>query len=184
MINLRHNISYIKEHDNLRNIKCNERTARHSGVQSDFSPQKAPMRKDSRLSRMLHVLVHMHHQTNPLTSDQIALMLHTNPVVVRRTMAILKAEGFVSSGKGHGGGWQLATPLAQITLLDIHKALKEGSLFTIGLTDEHDQCPIEHAVNHAIDDVLQAAEALVLERFSQVTLDSLASDYPPDGKLS
>ncbi|WP_430462143.1 RrF2 family transcriptional regulator [Thalassolituus sp. LLYu03] len=139
------------------------------------------MRKDSRLSRMLHVLVHMHHQTSPLTSDQIALMLHTNPVVVRRTMAILKAAGFVSSGKGHGGGWQLAMPLAQITLLDIHKALKEGSLFTLGLTDEHNECPIEQAVNTAIDDVLQAAEALVLERFSQVTLDQLAGDQPPLG---
>lgn len=140
-------------------------------------PHQKKMRKDSRLSRMLHVLVHMHHQQHPATSEQIAQMLHTNPVVVRRTMAILKTQGYVSSGKGHGGGWTLCKPLAEISLLDIHKSLKEGSLFTIGLTDEHNQCPIEQAVNAAIDDVLQEAERLVLQRFGEVTLDQLASGF-------
>ncbi|WP_337879558.1 Rrf2 family transcriptional regulator [Rheinheimera sp.] len=136
------------------------------------------MRKDSRLSRMLHVLVHMHYQQQPATSEQIAQMLHTNPVVVRRTMASLKAQGYVSSGKGHGGGWTLAKPLAEISLLDIHRSLKEGSLFTIGLTDEHNNCAIEQAVNAAIDDVLQDAERLVLQRFSEVMLDQLAAGFP------
>jgi Predicted transcriptional regulator len=131
------------------------------------------MRKDSRLSRMLHVLIHMQNQAL-ITSDQIAQMLNTNPVVVRRTMATLKKQGFVQSIKGHGGGWSLVKPLNEITLLDIHTALKESSLFTIGLTDEHNNCPIEHAVNEAIGDTLQEAEALVLKRFSEITLAQLA----------
>jgi len=29
----------------------------------------------------------------------------TNPVVVRRTMVLLKEQGFVTSEKGHQGGW-------------------------------------------------------------------------------
>lgn len=137
------------------------------------------MRKDSRLSRMLHVLVHLQQQTEPMTSEQLGQMLQTNAVVVRRTMALLKAQGFVSAGKGHGGGWLLAKPLSSITLLDIHLAVKESSLFTIGLTDEHQQCPIEHAVNQAIGAVLQDAEQLVLDRFAQVTLDKLAQGFAP-----
>ena len=137
------------------------------------------MRKDSRLSRMLHVLVHLQQLQQAITSEQLALMLHTNPVVVRRTMALLREQGYVSAVKGHGGGWTLAKPLHQITLLDIHRSLSESSLFTIGLTDEHNQCPIEKAVNLAIDDVLQEAEALVLQRFGEVTLDKLALGYIP-----
>ena len=44
-------------------------------------------RTDGRLSRMLHVLLHMARQDVAFTSDQIAKMLNTNPVLVRRTMA-------------------------------------------------------------------------------------------------
>ncbi|MDP2716579.1 Rrf2 family transcriptional regulator [Rheinheimera sp.] len=139
------------------------------------------MRKDSRLSRMLHVLVHLHQLQHAVTSEQLALMLHTNPVVVRRTMALLREQGYVSAVKGHGGGWTLAKPLHKITLLDIHRSLSESTLFTIGLTDEHNNCPIEKAVNLAIDDVLQEAEALVLRRFGEVTLDKLAAGYIPAG---
>lgn len=135
------------------------------------------MRKDSRLSRMLHVLVHMHQLQQAITSEQLAAMLHTNPVVVRRTMSLLREQGYVHAVKGHGGGWTLAKPLHQITLLDIHRSLSESSLFTIGLTDEHNHCPIEKAVNLAIDDVLQEAEKLVLQRFGEVTLDKLATGY-------
>ncbi|MEQ5836124.1 Rrf2 family transcriptional regulator [Marinobacter sp. NFXS9] len=131
------------------------------------------MRKDSRLSRVLHVLVHMDQLDGPATSDTIARMLNTNPVVVRRTMALLKTEGYVTSVKGHGGGWSLARPLSAMTLYDVHRALGEGSVFTIGLTDEHTDCPIEQAVNGAIDDALEEAESLLLARFRDVTLDRL-----------
>lgn len=131
------------------------------------------MRKDSRLSRVLHVLIHMDQLDGPATSKTIAGMLNTNPVVVRRTMALLREQGYVSAVKGHGGGWSLAVPLTDITLFDIHKALGDSALFTIGLTDEHSDCAIEHAVNHAIDGVLVEAESLLLEHFRQVTLDQL-----------
>ncbi len=48
------------------------------------------MRNDSRLSRMLHVLIHMDQHDQRTTSETIAQMLRTNPVVVRRTMAGLR----------------------------------------------------------------------------------------------
>lgn len=131
------------------------------------------MRKDSRLSRVLHILVHLDQLEGTATSETIAGMLNTNPVVVRRTMSLLRAKGYVTSVKGHGGGWSLAMQLADITLYDIHVALGESSVFTIGLTDEHTNCPIEAAVNTSIGDVLEEAEALMLERFKAVSLDRL-----------
>lgn len=132
------------------------------------------MRKDSRLSRMLHILIHMDHMDEPATSDHIATMLQTNPVVVRRTMARLRDRGYVTSIKGHGGGWLLNVSLADITLLDIHTALGESSVFTIGLSDEHTECLIEKAVNRELASALKASEDLLLARFGEVSLDKLA----------
>ncbi|MFB2647674.1 Rrf2 family transcriptional regulator [Shewanella mangrovisoli] len=132
------------------------------------------MRKDSRLSRVLHILVHLDAFATQLTSEKMAEMIGTNPVVVRRTMALLRDQGYVTSSKGHAGGWALAKPLAKITLLEIHQALGDSALFTIGLTDEHNNCPIEIAVNDALKDVMQEAESLLLQRFGEITLDKLA----------
>ena len=131
------------------------------------------MRKDSRLSRMLHILIHMDHMEEAATSEHIATMLKTNPVVVRRTMGCLREQGYVTSVKGHGGGWRLNVALKDITLLDIHNALGEGSVFTIGLSDEYTECLIEKAVNQEIGDALKASEDFLLTRFGEVTLDKL-----------
>ena len=87
------------------------------------------MRTDSRLSRMLHALIHMDRLGGRATSEQLAAMLATNPVVVRRTMAGLRRDGLVASESGQGGGWALARRLDDITLMDIYRALGEPALF-------------------------------------------------------
>ncbi|SDT56273.1 Rrf2 family transcriptional regulator [Pseudomonas prosekii] len=135
------------------------------------------MRNDTRLSRMLHVLIHMARHDQPATSDTIAQMLGTNPVVVRRTMALLKKQGYVRSEKGHRGGWTLAKPLAEMTLLDIHQALGSSSLFAIGLSTDHPQCLVEQAVNAALTEAFDAAQALLIDRLGSVTLEQLANDF-------
>lgn len=135
------------------------------------------MRQDSRLSRMLHVLLHMAASGAPLTSDQISHMLGTNPVVVRRTMAGLRDAGYVASEKGHGGGWRLACDLKKVTLLDIHRAVGGPTLFAIGHESGNSSCAVERAVNEALDDALEAAEALLLKRLGAITLAQLSKSF-------
>nr|WP_115526976.1 MULTISPECIES: Rrf2 family transcriptional regulator [Xanthomonas] len=150
------------------------------------------MRTDSRLSRMLHVLLHMARSAQPMTSEQIASMLSTNAVVVRRTMAGLRSAGYVQSSKGHNGGWQIACDLAQVTLLDVHRAVGGPHLFAIGADHPNPQCAVERVVNAAIADALAEAEALLLQRLDSVTLAALASEFdslcsagaPPAGKTT
>lgn len=135
------------------------------------------MRTDTRLSRMLHVLIHMDRHQQSATSDTLAQMLGTNPVVVRRTMALLKEQGYVTSEKGHRGGWALAKPLSEMTLLDIHQALGSTSIFAIGLSTDHPQCLVEQAVNAALTDAFDEAQALLLKRLGAITLARLAEDF-------
>ncbi|MFC3294424.1 Rrf2 family transcriptional regulator [Modicisalibacter luteus] len=135
------------------------------------------MRTDSRLSRMLHVLLHMAREDRPITSEQIATMLGTNAAVVRRTMAGLRKAGYVQSEKGHNGGWRIACDLNQVTLLDIHNAVGGPRIFAIGTDRENPDCSVEQLVNEAISDAMRQAEALLIGRLGEVTLAELASQF-------
>lgn len=133
------------------------------------------MRSDGRLSRMLHVLMHMARHDGPMTSEAIARMLGTNPVVIRRTMAGLRDAGYVRSAKGHGGGWAIAADLESVTLLDIHRAVGAPPLFAVGIEDPEPGCRIAGAVNDALGDALQEAERLLVARLGSVSLAALAA---------
>ncbi|MCD0505005.1 Rrf2 family transcriptional regulator [Bordetella petrii] len=135
------------------------------------------MRTDSRLSRMLHVLLHMARAEQPMTSEQIGQMLGTNPAVVRRTMAGLRKAGYVQSDKGHHGGWRLARGLDQITLLDVHRAVGGPRIFAIGADRDNPDCAVERVVNEAIADALHQAEALLVQRLGSVSLGDLAGQF-------
>jgi len=135
------------------------------------------MRRDSRLSDVLHVLLHMAELDGPVTSDTMAKVLQTNPVVVRRIMAGLRDAGFVRSEKGHGGGWAIVRDLASITLRDIYFALGEPTLFAMANRTQAPDCLVEQAVNAALDSAFDDAQALLLNRFGAVTLAELSADF-------
>lgn len=134
------------------------------------------MNRDTRLSDVLHVLLHMGQIDEPLTSEVLAKSMGTNPAVFRRSMAGLRASGYVKSGKGHGGGWQLARPLNQITLLAVYEALNRPTLFAIGNRNEHSDCQVQKNVNAALSDTMAQAEKLFIDRFGEITLDQLAPE--------
>ena len=136
------------------------------------------MNKDTRLSGVLHVLLHLSQVSVPLTSEALSKTMGTNPAVFRRTMAGLRNAGYVRSGKGHGGGWALALPLEKISLLDVYVALGCPGLFAIGSRNAAPDCKVERAVNEALSDTLAQAEALFVERFGEITLDKLIPKSP------
>ncbi len=120
-----------------------------------------------------------------MTSEAIGLMLRTNPVVVRRTMAGLRDAGYVRSDKGHGGGWVIACDLERVSLLDVHRAVGGPRLFVIGNEHPDPDCAVEQLVNAAIEDALRDAEALLVKRLGAVslaelsqTLDAYCADDP------
>ncbi|HKT94939.1 MAG TPA: Rrf2 family transcriptional regulator [Paraburkholderia sp.] len=143
------------------------------------------MRTDSRLSRVLHALIHMDRAEGPLTSEDIASLLGTNPVVVRRLLGGLRDCGYVQSEKGHGGGWVLGVELDGITLLDVYCAVGEPPLFSDLVSEDHPECLIEQSVNAHLSATLREAEKVLLEKFASVSISMLARDFAgksPKGK--
>ncbi|AGB84352.1 putative transcriptional regulator [Serratia sp. FGI94] len=143
------------------------------------------MRQDNKLSRMLHVLLHMARHDGVYTSEQIAAMLGTHSAVVRRTLAGLRDAGFVTSEKGHHGGWRIACDFHDINLLDVYCAVGVKQLFAIGNGEESPGCAVEAAVNQALGKVLHEAEQALLARFAEITLAELKDKFDrhfPDAK--
>lgn len=134
------------------------------------------MRRDDRLTLTLHLLLHMAHQPElAMTSQEMASCAQTNPVVVRRALAGLREAGIVSSGKGHGGGWRLSRPPAEINLEEIQRAVGMR-IVALATPDERSECLVEQAVKRALDAAVAEAVRVLDRRLAAITLADLAAD--------
>ena len=57
------------------------------------------------------------------------------------------------------------------------EALGEPAMFAIGNRNETPECLVEQSVNAALEGTFAEAEALLLKRFSEITLADLAADF-------
>lgn len=133
---------------------------------------------------MLHVILHMAYAKSPLTSEQIAEMIDSNAVVVRRTLAGLREQGYVQSTKGHYGGWILNCALEDISLFDIYQAVGQGDLFTLHTETEHPDCLVEEVVNQSLQSILNEAENLIVQRLKNIKLSDLSKNFNAGAKLT
>ena len=125
---------------------------------------------------MLHVLLHMSERAGePMTSEEMAACVGTNAVVIRRTFAGLREAGIVTSVKGHGGGWRLARPTAEVSIAEIQNALGERIVSLTG-EDQEPRCLLLRSVVQALDDAVREAEQVIERRLSTLTLADLAAD--------
>jgi Rrf2 family protein len=129
--------------------------------------------KSSKLMDVLHILMHMSLSSGTFTSESLSKAMNTNPVVVRRVMAGLREHGFVTSEKGHHGGWRLACDLGKVTLYDIYSALELPSLIAMESRNASTECLVEKAVNATTDEIFDFAEKQILNKFKTVTLAQL-----------
>ncbi|RNF28831.1 Rrf2 family transcriptional regulator [Massilia aurea] len=130
------------------------------------------MRADFRLARMLHALVHIHGRKGTTSSEELAVVLDTNPVLVRRMMGGLREAGYVRSTAGRNGGWVLAVDPYSITVLDVYEALEEPVIFAIGANVDHPGCALEQAINGALEVAMAQAAGALLREFGQVRLSA------------
>lgn len=125
----------------------------------------------------LHVLLHMAEIYKPVTSEILGQWMGANPVVIRRTLGGLRKVGLVRSGKGHGGGWQIARPLEKITLLDVYRGLSEPVLFQQHRGASKPGCLVAETVGGTLEDAFQEANQLIRARFEKIKLSDLSKEF-------
>lgn len=130
------------------------------------------MPTSTRFSVAVHILTMLAVKSGVcVSSEQIAKSVATNPVVVRRMLAILAASGLVTTHAGTQGGAKLAVCPKELTLLKIYEAVEERSLFKIHHPE--DQCALACSIKASVEKLMQGIETRMKGELNSVTLAQL-----------
>lgn len=105
------------------------------------------------------------------SSDQLAVMVNTNAVVIRRLLVDLHAAGLVETQRGPRGGARLARPAAQIDLAQIHRAVAGGfAPFGEHPNQPSQGCTVGRGILAALGEISSRASRAVEREYESVTL--------------
>ena len=108
-----------------------------------------------------------------VTSDQIAGVLSTNPVVIRRLVRQLRHAGLVSALRGKTGGYQLGRPAADISLLDVFLAIEGDRMdfFALANRDNRPGCsPIANSIQQTLHPIFAQSLTALKEDLSRYSI--------------
>ena len=132
------------------------------------------MSASSRFAVAVHTLTLLASRSDtPLKSEQIAASVNTNAVVIRRILCALSNAGLVTSQTGSSGGSRLSRFAAQITLLDVHRALGESGPFALHRRAPDRYCPVGMNIERALEDVLKEVNLAVEHVLAGVTIEDV-----------
>lgn len=137
------------------------------------------MRITSRLTMAAHMVCAIDYfgRTMPVTSTFLAGSIGTSPVMVRTIMGMLKQAGIISSSKGKSG-ITLARPLADISLLDLWRAVDKSEADSLFHFHENPcpQCPVGGNIHAALDGHLVDAQRALEEQLASVSLEEVEAE--------
>ncbi len=132
------------------------------------------MSANSRLTIAVHALTWMalasERGDKPMTSDEIAASVNTNPVVIRRSLGDLHRAGLVHVQRGAHAGWSLTRPPTEITLLDVYEAVEQPPLFALHHTEPNLECPVGHGIRPVLLEIYGAVDDTVQRELARTTI--------------
>lgn len=130
----------------------------------------------------VHSLVLIDIWDRPTSSQVISYSIDTNPTVIRRVMGDLESAGIVGSKLGPGGGFTLARPADEITLLDVYEAVESGPVFKPYRDHTVEECPVGSRVSDVLSDALAPAVAALRRELAAVTIADLVGTVRTDAE--
>jgi Rrf2 family protein len=132
------------------------------------------MSANSRLTIAVHALAWLalaqRRGQDPLTSEQVAASINTNPVIVRRSLGDLRRAGLVAVRRGAGAGWRLARPPERITLLSVYESVESAPLFAMHHAEPNQECPVGRGIRPALSSVYERVEQAVRRQLAATTV--------------
>jgi Rrf2 family protein len=124
-----------------------------------------------------HTLIHLSlADAPPVSSEDIAASVDTNPAFIRQILGTLRDEELVTARRGPNGGFSLAKDPSKISLLDVFQVLDSERIVQLPEYNPHPICPIGSNLRLTMYDGLAPAEDAVKEVFSDITIDELAAE--------
>ncbi|RIH80946.1 putative HTH-type transcriptional regulator [Calidithermus terrae] len=110
-------------------------------------------------------------------SEELSRATGVRRTYLVRILAVLVAQGLVTSKKGIGGGYTLPRPPQEINLRDVMRAI-DGPIAPLACVSLNWPKPcVEEPRCHARSHVWMRVRDAVLEALSQVSVADLAEDY-------
>lgn len=135
------------------------------------------MGDNSRYAVAIHILTLLAHSgPERLTSEYIAGSVNTNPVVIRRLLASLRAAKLVESQGGPGGGWVLNRAPRAITLRDVYRAVDENTLFPLHRNPPNPMCPVGRNIQSSLVGHFQEAQLAMEKDLERITIADVVKD--------
>lgn len=138
------------------------------------------MQISSRFTLAVHMLmcVETFKDEYHVTSEFIASSTNVNPVIIRKILSQLKNAGLIEVTRGNGGGTTIKKPLAEITFLDIYKAVEcveENTLFHFH-EKPNEECPVGKNIHNIMDDKLERVQKAMEDELRSITLEEVKKD--------
>ncbi len=136
------------------------------------------MSNNSRFTIAVHTLTLLAQRPQePVTSEYIAGSVNTNPVVIRRVLAQLRAVGLVTSQGGNGGGWRLVAGPQSITLCDVYRAVDEDELlFALHPRTPNAHCPVGRHIQQSLNGHFSAAKQALEAELARTTISDVLGE--------
>ena len=110
------------------------------------------------------------------TSGELAASINTSPSFVRRILAKLSKAGLVSTTIGKSGSCQLAKQPADISLLEVYKAVDAPETFAIHDYPVQNACRISCNIEAVMQKVLERAQNRFENSLAETTLAEVIAD--------
>lgn len=130
---------------------------------------------NSEFTIAVHCLLYLSHlKCKQANSEQIAASVSTHPARVRKVLAVLRKEHYVTTKEGAGGGYQLNLPLQEITLGDLYRIFARGALRSGWCSGSEDSaCRISSKIQPAMEVILIGGEERLESYFSGIRLSEV-----------
>lgn len=126
---------------------------------------------NSRFSIAAHILTLLASMPEErVTSELIAGSIGTNPVVIRRQLALLREAKLVTSKGARGGGWVLTRNPRKITLRQVREALGQEASFRMHRNEPNPNCVVGQNVRGVLEDVYADADEAVMRSLDHWTV--------------
>jgi Rrf2 family protein len=115
-------------------------------------------------------------QKEPQTSEFIAGSVNTNPVVIRRILAVLRRAGLVRSQPGVSGGWALVAAPSAITLGRLYQIVNPGTVFSMHARAPNARCPVGRNIQRGLSIHYFKAQTAMETELARSTIADVLAD--------
>ena len=126
---------------------------------------------DTRFSSAIHTLILIAAADHPMTSEEIAASVGTNPSYIRKVTGLLRKKEIITSRQGVRGFALTVTP-EELPLYDIYRAIYESE--EVHVFDLHqnpnDECIVGRHIRPVLTDTFRQIEEKAEQELKGLTL--------------